>query len=888
MAKSEGVSLGVTLVKLVFTLVKVTFAWATGSLVLIVESMHSAANVMTSLGVWWSLRLERQRAEGILEEQDVSLQRGANWEADADSTYRDWRTQRYIKIKTRWEKKLAVLAGFILMALAVWGMWTCLQPPDWGLPHFQWLRMGQWTNSGWIVPVVMLFLGLLTYFISRMEQQVGSIEGQKDFAAGSVRAKLDALGCLLVVAVFSLKEISSGAIDLNVAVGLAIAAVLLMQGLEIIASAMMSQFEEQRIADFQEWDAEIGVGKLSLGRLLSGSGWLSFFGFLSRGVAMQTGQQRPLRFLYRHLPIVLGIALLVFLVQSSFFVVQPQEVAFVERLGQTLGIRRQTVKTPDGVKTTWEAATPLTEGLHMKLPWPIDNVVRIPKYEVRSRAFGFAEAPKKVPFIIYEPQFHDVEVELITKPPKLQRTSSGARLQTSNEPGYLIVMTLRVQYEIGNVAAYYGGTRTPDEVLDTETNYLLLTWARRKTVNELLTIDQDEITGDIRRKLNQRLTDLNTGLHVRSVVVLWIHPPVREGTHKGGPPVTVAKAYQLVAAAREDYKRRVLEAIGNRNKILPEARAKATALIEAARAYRETVGRRSDLLVLKPSARLGTVIYPPNEKFVFFALHHKWPKLLPVDDGLVGKVTLQYPPDEPDDPRNAIPNVVFPGHAPRQWPRTKILTTGSLVQVIPRAMIVENAPVRNLDLVLLADGRRLIGTLTAKIEGKSTRTLLPHGGGEPIIFEADLMLDEGPQKTDLVTVRPPSEQIECRILDEEDEKFVTVAVDYEYIPGPATGKLPRIEKIHKSRIAHIARGGVAGRLSHNQGIAAAFVVLADAYNQEHSYKHIFRNRRRQAAVREALSDARKIVLGRRPVEIWYSLRNDPLEALSGMESDTSR
>jgi membrane protease subunit HflK len=809
-AKSEGVSLGVMLVKAIFTAVKTVFFFLTGSVALLVETLHSAANVLTSLGVWWSLRLERQRAEGLLEEQEVAAGRGPQWEAESEEIYRDWRTQRYVRIKTRWEKKLAGLAGFVLMALAGFGMYASAQPQQLGIGIG---RLVGAERFAWVTPVVLLFLGLLTYFISRLERQVGAIEGQEDFAAGSVRAKLDALGCFLVAAVFVLNNFQAGQIDWII--GLAIAVVLLLQGLEIIVSAMMSQFEEQRIADFADWETGPEVGRLALGRLLSGSGWLSFFGFLSRGVVMQTGRQRPLRFLYRHLPVLGGIAAAVFLIQSCFFVVPPEQEAIVERFGHALGVSwdPKTGRTLDrsGVRRA---------GLHVKLPWPIDTVVRIPKHEVQQREFGFAEPPKRRPFVIYDPKFHDVELALITRPPEPRATPEGGTAQQSTGPGYLIVITLRIQYDIDNVAAYYGGALDPHRVLEDQANYLLLTAARARTVDQLLAMDQEQLIGEIRSRLRRRMAELRTGLRIRSVTILWIHPPVEEGTPRDGSPMIVARAYQLAAANREASKKTILDAVNDTHRILPGARARAFSIAEQARSNREIKGRRSDLLIYQPDAGFYIV-------------------------GKLVKETEQA--------------VII------REPQAE----GGRDQKVPRQRLVE-PPLRNVDLLIHKPRGVRIGRILAKdAQGRAIR-FQSRGAAEPTQIDPATIARQV-EGADALHVRPPTRRLECYVLTEEPDK---IRVRIENPRGTREVDIPR------RLITTLVRSGERGRLSRSQGFARGFAALAEEYNkldaefrlQGRRYGPLFRERQAFVTLKQSLPVARKVLLGAGDFEVWLDPR----------------
>jgi hypothetical protein len=414
-----------------------------------------------------------------------------------------------------------------------------------------------------------------------------------------------------------------------------------------------------------------------------------------------------------------------------------------------------------------------------------------------------------------------VELVLITKPPR-PRTVAGEGPAESSSPGYLIVITLRIQYEVGDAAQFYGGTQDPKRLLDEQANYLLLTWARRQTVDELLAVDQDALTGDIRAKLNERLDAAGAGLRVRSVILMWVHPPVKEIQPKGaGVSITVAKAYQSIAAAREAYKTRVLDAVAYRNATLPAARAEAFAIRQEARVERESKGYRSDLLVFKPVAHVGTPVMETADA-VFLKLPAQG-ELRVADDLPVAPVEILHPPD---DPEAAVPVVRLP------WGMVRLdsdvpLAAGDLIEWIPRQLIEP-------------------GTLT---------------------------------------VRPLVEHVECRVTDDSDPKAVTVEIDYEYRPGFLAGEVPRTQRIDRRRIERIVRGGSEGRMSSSQSSARGFVALADVYNQSEAYQRLFRLPRRYAALAEALAGTRKVIVGRAPVELRTTFKTDTMGALKALLSE---
>ena len=168
MNKSQTVSLGASLIDLAITGVKAIFAVTTGSAALFAETLHSGADSLASLGIWWSLRYERARKAMLMEKEETDQLSSNRWGLEAEQVERAWSADKFRFYKEHIEKKLSVFIGFLFVGLAVVGFLRAMRAPQPFVFHIDTL-----------IPVFVLGgLAGLSYLLGRFVHQVSIIEGQ--------------------------------------------------------------------------------------------------------------------------------------------------------------------------------------------------------------------------------------------------------------------------------------------------------------------------------------------------------------------------------------------------------------------------------------------------------------------------------------------------------------------------------------------------------------------------------------------------------------------------------------------------------------------------------------------------------------------------------------
>ncbi len=220
---------------------------------------------------------------------------------------------------------------------------------------------------------------------------------------------------------------------------------------------------------------------------------------------------------------VIGLLLITYLL-SGIYTVQPGEAAVVRRFGRVI-------------------EPMVTEGLHYRLPWPIEqeNVVNIA--EVRRESVGLMEAEVEHPLHLEDPG-------------KLQVLSGD-----TNIVDYEVI----VQYQVRDPTAYLFNLNYPSyQVVRDAVRTAVTTVSGSTGVDEILTSERQSLQNALRQAVQTSLDQYNSGLSVISISL-----------QKAYPPDEVAETFRDVSSAREDKDRIVNEAEAYRNSIIPEARGQA-------------------------------------------------------------------------------------------------------------------------------------------------------------------------------------------------------------------------------------------------------------------------------------------------------------------------
>jgi membrane protease subunit HflK len=230
---------------------------------------------------------------------------------------------------------------------------------------------------------------------------------------------------------------------------------------------------------------------------------------------------------------VLILGFLLVYVLTGIYIVNPGEQAVIRRFGSVLN-------------------QSIYEGMHYRVPWPIESVEKVNVSEVRRADIG------------------------VSLPEHKHEDSAPLSIQLLTGDENIISTEAIVHYKIKDAANYLYNVNSEDERLvrnsvESALVYLLASMG----VDDILTNEKVKAQGIIMQKAQEILDSYNSGLQVTTFNIKAIVPPGE-----------VANAFRDVTTAKEDKEKGINQARGYYNSLIPEARGKAGEHISKAEAYK--------------------------------------------------------------------------------------------------------------------------------------------------------------------------------------------------------------------------------------------------------------------------------------------------------------
>jgi regulator of protease activity HflC (stomatin/prohibitin superfamily) len=203
------------------------------------------------------------------------------------------------------------------------------------------------------------------------------------------------------------------------------------------------------------------------------------------------------------------------------------------------------------------AGPPLTPGLHLHSPWPIDRVVRLPARRVATLTVGHeGEAESGPEDVLWARQHGNIEYTLLL-----------------GDGRDLIAIDAAVQFRISDPRAWLYQSQNPADALRAVAYRAVMQATVGRTLEEALSENVAALTAQMRARVQADADALGLGVEVVGFTVGGMHPPVR-----------VAIDYQAVVSAELGRTTAAIEAKAYRNRVVPEAEALVIADANKARA----------------------------------------------------------------------------------------------------------------------------------------------------------------------------------------------------------------------------------------------------------------------------------------------------------------
>ncbi|MFN0151101.1 MAG: FtsH protease activity modulator HflK [bacterium] len=234
--------------------------------------------------------------------------------------------------------------------------------------------------------------------------------------------------------------------------------------------------------------------------------------------------------------IVLGAAVILLLL-TSYYQVEPDEVGVVQRFGK------------------WDRTT--NPGPHLKMPFGIEQVTKVPVQRQLKMEFGFRTARVGV-----RSEFADPTTETV-----------GESVMLTGDLNVAVVEWI-VQYRIQDPSAYLFKVRDVPQTFRLMNEAAMRQVVGDHSVDEVLTIGREAIALQAKEGL-QRLCDMyQIGIEVQQLVLQDVNPPD-----------PVKPAFNEVNQAIQEKERAINEAWADYNKSVPLANGEAEQAVRAAEGY---------------------------------------------------------------------------------------------------------------------------------------------------------------------------------------------------------------------------------------------------------------------------------------------------------------
>jgi membrane protease subunit HflK len=224
---------------------------------------------------------------------------------------------------------------------------------------------------------------------------------------------------------------------------------------------------------------------------------------------------------------------------TGVYIVEPGEQAVVRRLGAISGV-------------------PVPEGIHYRLPWPVDRVQKVNVSGVRRA---------------------DVGVNL---PDHMHTDDAPSDVQLLTGDENIVSAAAIVHYKVKDAVKFLYNVNFGDEQLvRNSAEAALVDTMANIAVDNILSTEKVRAQTSVIQKTQEILDRYESGIQITAFNIQGIVPPE-----------AVADTFRDVTTAREDGEREINQARGYFNSLIPGARGKANDTITKADAYKiETVNR---------------------------------------------------------------------------------------------------------------------------------------------------------------------------------------------------------------------------------------------------------------------------------------------------------
>lgn len=237
----------------------------------------------------------------------------------------------------------------------------------------------------------------------------------------------------------------------------------------------------------------------------------------------------------KYITIAVIALVVIILANTIFYTVGPESVGVIQRFG------------------AYARTTP--PGLHMKMPFGIENVTKVPVTRILTQEFGFRTEKPGVRTV------------------RSKQSLLNESLMLTGDLNVVVAEWI-VQYKIKDPKDYlFNVNRVEETIRDVSESAMRLVVGDR-SVDGVITIERMEIGDEAQKKMQEILDQYGTGIQIVTVKLQDVTPPDK-----------VKPAFNAVNEAKQEYETLINQARKEYNTVIPKARGDAEKMIKEAEGY---------------------------------------------------------------------------------------------------------------------------------------------------------------------------------------------------------------------------------------------------------------------------------------------------------------